>query len=46
LPTTQLLKELAQYASDEAEKTKLHLMSLASEEGKVLIINFENSIKV
>ena len=35
LPTTQLLKELAQYASDESEKKSLQLMGSASEEGKV-----------
>lgn len=34
LPTTQLLKELAQYASDESEKKLLQLMGSASEEGK------------
>jgi NADPH-ferrihemoprotein reductase len=34
LPTTQLLKELAQYAGDEAEKRTLQLMGSASEEGK------------
>jgi NADPH-ferrihemoprotein reductase len=35
LPTTQLLKELAQYATDENERKQLQLMSSASEEGKV-----------
>lgn len=35
LPTTQLLKELAQYASDENEKKMLQLMASPSEEGKV-----------
>jgi hypothetical protein len=35
LPTTQLLKEFAQYAHDDAEKTKLQLMGSASNEGKV-----------
>lgn len=35
LPTTQLLKELAQYAEDETEKKKLQTMGSASEEGKV-----------
>lgn len=35
LPTTQSLKELAQYASDEEEKKSLQLMGSASEEGKV-----------
>lgn len=34
LPTTQLLKELAQYAEDENEKKMLQLMGSASEEGK------------
>ncbi|CAF0969736.1 unnamed protein product [Brachionus calyciflorus] len=34
LPTTQLLKELAQYANDENEKKSLQLMASASEEGK------------
>lgn len=36
LPTTQLLKELAQYASDENEKKQIQLMGSASEEGKSL----------
>jgi len=35
LPTTQLLKELAQYAQDENEKKTLQLMGSPSEEGKV-----------
>ena len=35
LPTTQLLKELAQYATDEDEKKALQLMGMPSEEGKV-----------
>ncbi len=35
LPTTQLLKELAQYAVDEDEKKRLQAMGSASEEGKV-----------
>ena len=35
LPTTQLLKELAQYATDEEERKSLQLMGLPSEEGKV-----------
>lgn len=34
LPTTQLLKELAQYATDESEKELLKLMASPSEEGK------------
>lgn len=34
LPTTQLLKELAQYAGDEGEKKRLHTMGSASDEGK------------
>lgn len=34
LPTTQLLKELAQYCIDEDEKKLLQLMGSASEEGK------------
>ncbi len=34
MPTTQLLKELAQYATDEAEKKSLLLMGSPSEEGK------------
>ena len=34
LPTTQLLKELAQYATDETEKKSLLLMGSPSEEGK------------
>lgn len=33
-PTTQLLKEFAQYASDEKEKAQLQLMGSSSEEGK------------
>ena len=37
LPTTQLLKELAQYASDENEKKQIQLMGSASEDGKVII---------
>lgn len=37
LPTTQLLKELAQYAADENERKQLQLMGSASEEGKVRI---------
>ena len=37
LPTTQLLKELAQYCIDEDEKKLLQLMGSASEEGKVII---------
>jgi len=40
LPTTQLLKEIAQYASDEEEKKNLLLMSSASEEGKNLYNSF------
>ena len=36
LPTTQLLKELSQYATDEDEKKLLQLMGTASEEGKVI----------
>ncbi len=35
LPTTQLLKELAQYATDEEEKKRLQTIGMASEEGKV-----------
>jgi NADPH-ferrihemoprotein reductase len=37
LPTTQLLKELAQYATDEEERNALKLMGMPSEEGKVTI---------
>lgn len=40
LPTTQLLKELAQYASDENEKKQIQLMGSASEEGKALYNSF------
>lgn len=36
LPTTQLLKELASYATDENEKKQLTLMASPSEEGKVI----------
>ena len=34
LPTTQLLKELAQYATNEEEKKQLQLMGSSTEEGK------------
>jgi hypothetical protein len=46
LPTTQLLKELAQYASDENEKKQIQLMGSASEEGKVIceLKSFLNNI--
>ena len=37
LPTTQLLKELAKYASNENEKKQLQLMGSSTEEGKVKI---------
>ena len=36
LPTTQLIKELAQYASEENERKSLQLMGSSTEEGKVL----------
>lgn len=35
LPNTQILKEIAQYATDENEKALLTLMGSYSEEGKV-----------
>lgn len=34
-PRTHILKDLAEYCSDPAEKDKLLLMSTSSEEGKV-----------
>lgn len=40
LPTTQLIKELAQYATDENEKKSLQLMASASEEGKAFYNSF------
>ena len=35
VPTTQLIKELAQYASNEEEKKQMQLMGSPSDEGKV-----------
>jgi NADPH-ferrihemoprotein reductase len=37
LPTTQLIKELAQYATDENEKKTLQTMGSSTEEGKVCV---------
>ncbi len=41
MPNTQILKDLAQYATDENEKALLTLMGSYSDEGRVreLIIN-------
>ena len=35
LPKIQLIKELAQYATDESERKKLQLISSPNDEGKV-----------
>ena len=44
MPNTQILKDIAQYATDENEKALLTLMGSYSEEGKVskkiISINF------
>ena len=39
-PRTHLLKEIAEYTSDESEKAKLKLMATSSEEGKALYSDF------
>lgn len=40
LPRTHIMKELAEYCSDTAEKERLHLMSTTSPEGKDLYHNW------
>lgn len=39
LPNTQILKDLAQYATDENEKALLTLMGSYSDEGRVSLTN-------
>ena len=43
VPTTQILKEFAQYVKDDAEKAKLILMGSPTEEGKVWFL-LENKL--
>ena len=44
LPTSQFLKEIAQYATDESENKLLAQMGSSSEEGKVKIEKLKNSL--
>lgn len=43
-PRTHVLKDLAEYCADESDKQKMLLMASSSEEGKVSLVIFRESM--
>lgn len=46
IPRTHVLKEIAEYASDEEDKRKMKMMGTSTEEGKVIKLEVVHKIEM